>query len=344
MKLVHKSLYYSQNAAGAQQTIDLYEDFQLAQSIIIGATLILRGNMVSTAGGAISGFHRDAPCGVIQNVLIEGGYNLTGKRRQIANAPAQELYWPGNYTNAVRHALLRTSAGASATDPFRAVIPMPLRDPRFRHASRTYIDCRDYNSLILGVRNWAADADFATTNLSDLTSVEIEIALDLVENGPPKRAAHFEPSIVYKDVPMVTTSTQDNQAGQVSWDGLATALWLAQYDDSATGDSERVNSILRQFSARQAGDVKVDNTRWEKALRDTWSKYNPSMTTTEEAGIAGLPLSPIWSSRRGPAYLQRDTSTTAPVGITGVTAAANDALRTLVIAAEPVYGAQKLGA
>jgi hypothetical protein len=329
-------------ASGSPQTIDLYEAFQLADDIIWNMTLILRGTMTSTGGGAITGFHRDAPAGMITNVKLGGQYEPWGGRREIFNAPPQQLFWPGNYTNGISQALLRTSAGAASTDPWRAAIPIPLRDPRFRHGGKVYADIRDYSSLLLEIRNWEVDANLATTNLSTVQAVEIDVVLDLVEEGPPKGAAHFEPSLAYKEVPMVSTTTKGFDSAALAWDGYATAIWLQQFDDSQTGDAERANGLLRQFTIKQANVALIDDKVWDSALRDTWTKYRPALTTTELAGVAGIPLDPPWDGRKGPANILRDTQTTPPPGVTAVTPAVNDALFTLIVGADGVHGGEKL--
>lgn len=342
MNLRTVSKRYPRNASGQRQPLDLYEDFQLADAIIWSMTLILRGTMTSTGGGAITGFHRDAPAGMIQNLKFGGQYDPWGARREIFNGPLQQFLWPGNYTNRISHALLRTSAGAAATDPFRATVAMPLRDPYFVQKERVYIDVRDYSSLQLEIANWETDANLATTNLSTVQAVELEVQFQLVENGPGQGAAHFEPSLTYKELPLATSSTKLTDSGQIAWDGFACAIWLQQFDDSQTGDNERTNGILKQLSARQANRNLIDDQTWDSVLRDTWTRYTPALTTTELAGVTGIPLDPPWDGRNGPANILRDTATTPPPGVTAVAPATSDTLMTLVVAADPVHGAESL--
>lgn len=333
---------YPRNASGQRQVLDLYEDFQLADALIWSLTLILRGTMTSTGAGAITGFHRDAPAGMIQNLKFGGQYDPWGARREVFNGPLQQFLWPGNDTSKITHALLRTSAGATSTDPFRATVAMPLRDPYFARRERVYIDVRDYSSLLLEIANWETDANLAPTNLSSVQAVELEVQFQLIENGPGQGAPHFEPSLSYKELPLSTTSTKLTDSGQIAWDGFATAIWLQQFDESQTGDNERSNGLLKQVSIRQANKNLVDDQTWDSILRDTWTRYTPALTTAETIGIAGIPLDPPWDGRNGPANVLRDTSTTPPPGVTAVTPTTSDALMTLIVAADPMFGAETL--
>ncbi len=337
----NKSRTYSRPASGAPQAIDLYADFQLADSIIWGITLIIRGTMTSGGGGAITGFHRDAPAGMITNVVLSGGYDNARGRRELVNAPTQQLFYPGNFSSGIFHALLRTSAGAASTDPFRATIPLPLRDPAFGYSDSVYIDVRDYNSFDLDIRNWATDASLATTNVSTVQAVELEVQIDLVDNGPPQGSPHFEPSLAYKELPASSVSTRLTDNGQLSWDGFAVALWMQQHDDSGAGDAERVNGLVRRLIVEQRGMPRMDNVSWDQLLRNTWAKYNPSLTTTEVAGVAGYTFDPPLDAVDGPGFNVRDTSSANPPGITDIVATTSDALFSLIVAAEPVYGAEK---
>jgi len=340
-KLRKVSRIYNRSASGGSQSIDLYEDLGLANFILFNLTLIIRGTMTATGGGAISGFHRDAPAGMINNWKLIGHYEPTGKNRTIFDMPPQQMFYPGNFSNGVFHALLRTSSGAAATDPFRATVPVPLRDPRFKRAGSTYIDCRDFESLNFDIKNWAADADLATTNLASVQSVQIEVEAEIMENGPAQGDPHFEPMIAYKEMPLSTTSNKLTDSGQLPWDGFATALWVQPLDDSGAGDAERVNGLLRTFEVKQGSRGLIDEIGFDAALRATWSRYNPTLTTTEVVGVVGVPLSPPWDGRDGPAIMRRDTQTAVVPGVTAITPAAGDTLFNTVIGADPVNGAER---
>lgn len=338
MDLKEQSINYVRSAASAPQTLDLLTDFGLKDAIIAQIQVVLRGNMVSGGGGAISGFHRDAPCGMLTALKLWGGYKARGGQRVILDAPPQQQFYPGNFMAGLFHALLRTSAGASSTDPFRATIPLPLVDPNARTAGVTYIDCRDYASLQMDLR-WAADADLATTNLSSVASVELEVKIITVENGPRQGFPHYEPNIVYKELAASTASTRLVDNGSLPWDGDLWSLWTQQHDDSASGDSERVDGLVRALFATQGKREAVPYSRTDPLRRATWEKYNPSLTTTEVTGVQVLTFSPPRKSRMGTILLGRDTSSSNPLGVTAITPATSDALFCLLVAAEPVHGA-----
>jgi hypothetical protein len=344
MRTRQLSQFYARSAVSAPQSIDLMNDFTLENSIIVAMQLIIRGNMVSTGGGAISGFHRDAPCGVIQTAKCWG--NIAGgvakNQRTIFDMPPQQMFYPGSFFMNVFNALLRTSSGAAATDPFRATIPVPLVNPLSPIKDRTFIDCRDYTSFKLDLR-WAAAADLATTNFSSDASVELEVQLTVMEDAPPRGIPHFEPELVYKELPADTASSRLTRDGDISWNGYLTALWLQQHDDSAAGDSERVDGLVRAFSVEHGKGQLVPFTRWDPTRRDTWSKFPYTQSTTEVTGVAALHLPMPPHSRRGKLNMIRNTSEANPLGVTAITPAAGDALFMTAISAEPVYGAKMMG-
>lgn len=337
----HKeSIVYPQNAANSPQSINLLDDFSLENSIIVDMNMIIRGNQVATGGGAVSGFHRDAPCGMITTAKFEGGYSggVAKAKRVIFDCPPQQMYWPGNYMASVINALLRTSSGASQTDPIRAVIPVPLRDPHYRKSEAVYIDCRDYTSLKLDVR-WGPDADLATTNLSDVTSLELEVELEVADDYIPRKTPHYEPNIVYKEMPADTSSSRLVTEGDITWDGDLCSLWLQQHDDNASGDSERVDGLVRALTLQHGKGQAIPFTRWDPLRRDTWKRYPYTQSTTEIAGIASALFRVPRRSEQGKLLVIRNTQETNPPGVAAITPAANDKLFTLAIAAERVYGA-----
>lgn len=337
-KLKEQSIYYSRNAAGVPQTLDLRTDFGLKDAIIAAITVIIRGNMVATGGGAISGFARDEPSGRITQMKLRGAHVPKGGAREILSAPPQQLFYPGNFSSNLFHAMLLTSSGAGQTDPFRATIPLPLVDPNSTNAPMTYIDVRDYTSLNL-VLQWDADTTLASTNLSSVSGVELEVKVITVEDGPEQGSPHYEPNISYKEVPLSTSATRLVTDGNLTWDGDLWAMWLQEFDASASGNSQRIDGILRELTVRQGKRDVVPKARWDALRRATWEKYNPAMTTTEVTGVIGVPFSPRLRSEDGDLLIERDTATTNPLGVTAVTAATGDTLMTTLVAAEPVHGA-----
>lgn len=341
MNIRKQSQFYNRSASGGQQSLDLMNDFSLENSIILAITLIIRGTMTATGGGAISGFHRDAPCGMINNAKLWGNYagGVAKNQRTIFDQPPQQMFYPGNFFANVFNALLRTSTGAAATDPFRATIPVPLVDPLADTAQATYIDCRDYTSFKLDLR-WAADADLATTNLSTVQAVELEVELELWEDGPARGVPHYEPSIIYKELDASTAQSRLTQNGDFAWDGDLWALWLQQHDDSAVGDAERVDGLVRALSLEHGRRPAIPFGRWDPFRRKTWGLYPYSLSTTEVAGVAGIHFNIPRRSRAGSINIVRNTLEANPPGVTAITPAAGDALFVTGVAAEPVYGRQ----
>src|SRR3972149_11557293 len=124
-KISERSQIYA--ASQTRVNADLYRDLGLKDVVVVRLMYVFRAEQVSTAGGAISGFHRDAPAGMIVNAHLYGAYKpMSNKRRSIHNMPAQQMYWAGSYEQGAVQAMLTTSAGASSTDPIRATIPVPL--------------------------------------------------------------------------------------------------------------------------------------------------------------------------------------------------------------------------
>jgi len=333
---------YGRNGSGLQDTFDLMTDFALENAVIIAMTLIFRGTMTSTGGGAISGFHRDAPCGLMTNAKLQGGYagGLAKNRRVIFDMPPQQMFYPGVYLSGVFNALLRTSAGAASTDPIRATIPVPLVDRLADTAKMTYIDPRDYTSLNLDVR-WDTDANLASTNLSTVQAVECEVMLTILEDFFPRGTSHYEPNIVYKELACDSASTRLTDNGDVTWDGDLWSIWFQQFDDSATGDSERVDGLVRALSLLGSKGEAIPWVRWDILRRLTWAKYNYALSTTEIAGVAaasfkGAPR----RARNGHVKVVRNTSEANPPGVTAITPGSNDTLMTTAIAAEGVYARQ----
>ncbi len=340
MKTRELSNVYTRNASGGQDSFNLMNDFSLENAVIVAMTLVIRASMTSTGGGAISGFHRDAPCGLITNAKLAGGYNgglLNKNRRTIFDMPPQQMFYPGVYNSGVFNALLRTSSGAAATDPLRATIPVPLVDRRADSRRKTFIDPRDYTSLTLDVR-WGADADLATTNLSTVQAVECEVLLTVLEAAWGRGKHHFEPNLVYKEMSADSASSRLSENSDIAWDGDLWSIWFQQYDDSGAGDAERVDGLVRVIILEGNKGNPIPWARWDPLRRSTFAKFPYTQSTTEIAGVAvaGFHGSPRRAAN-GSLKVIRNTSETNPLGVTAITPASNDALMTTAIAAEPVY-------
>lgn len=342
MQLREVSNVYPRNASGGQDTFDLMTDFSLENAVIVAMTLVFRATMTATGGGAISGFHRDAPCGLMTNAKLAGGYEggLRQNRRTIFDMPPQQMFYPGVYETGVFNALLRTSSGAAQTDPVRATIPVPLVDRLADTARMTYIDPRDYTSLNLEVR-WAPDTDLASTNLSTVQAVECEVFLTILENFWKRGTPHYEPNLVYKELSADTASSRLTDNGAINWDGDLWSLWFQQFDESASGDSERVDGLVRALTVPGPKGDAIPWVRWDVLRRSTWAKYNYSLSTTEVAGVAAASFKGApQRSHRGSLKVVRNTSETNPPGVTAITPTAGDLLMTTAIAAQPVYARQ----
>lgn len=335
-KILEKSFRMTQSAPSARDIFDLKERMQLT-GLIREATYTIQGNQVSTAGGAISGFAREAPWSQISLLTLEGNYLPTGKIRTVINAPAQEIYWPSSFMNGSPGTILTTSAGASATDPIRGVIHDFLTDegPGGIFALSTYIDTRQYTDMT-ETNQWAADADYATTNLSDLTSLEIELRIkEEIGDLPSADAAHFEPAFISRDHPTTTSDTKIQNDSQVGWDGMVLTYFARQHDDSATGNSERVDGLVRRVTVEQGGRALLNNMDIQSLIRLTQKQYPLARTATDPAGVYAISMEPAVDSRLGPLNVIRDTTTTNPPGITAITPAAGDKWVSQVLIAEP---------
>lgn len=334
-QLVNKSHRIVQKAAGRPDREDLKEEMGIVGRIK-EMLLIVRGSQVSTAGGAISGFGRTAPWILIKNIEISGHYLPRAEIRTIVNADPTRLYWLAAFLNNHPGRLLTTSAGASATDPIQGVIPDFLTDNSQPFAGATYIDARNYTSINI-IIDWADDADLATTNLSDVTGLEVEVQVveEVGADMGPADEAHFEPSVIFKEHPSTTLNTKLTNDKLVSWDGLAITACFFQHDDSAAGDAELVDGLVKRFTLSHGGHAVFEDIDWSAVLRKSQKQYPLAYTTTVRAGTAAVKLEPPMDSRDGDAGVRRDTRTTAPAEITAVTPAAADSFITMLLVAEP---------
>lgn len=333
--IIERVLSIVRTAVSQPDSKDLKQDMQVS-GLIREMVQTLQGNQVSTGGGAISGFTREAPFGLASLLEISGNYAVTGKKRQVLNAPPADIYWLCSFLQNAPGTTLTTSAGASATDPIRGVLGDFVTDQSQGYGGATYIDSRLYATLDVTVR-WGALADLASTNLSSTSSVEWEVRVKEEVGGdlPSAEDAHFEPAVIQKQHPSTTTGTQLANDNVVTWDGLAIVWFSQQHDDSAAGNLQRVNGLIRLVDINQGGRPVVVRKTFQALLRETQTKYSLGLTTTQPDGVTCVPIDPPLDSRNGTMTVIRDTQTTPPPGITSVTAATSDRLNTTLLVIEP---------
>lgn len=337
MKPIKRSKLYLRGAASTSQHEDLYSDFQLRDLIVAGIQLFLVGKMTSTGGGAVTGFRREAPWSLIQNLVMEGRHKVLGRNHQLVNQPPQQLWLPSQYEEGYESTLLRTSSGAASTDPFRGQMQIPFRDRNFRAAEATYLDGRlltDFNMRI----DWAADSELADTNLDSLSEVGLEIQMDLVKDGPAPNKSHFAPQLVYKEMDGSSDTTKQVDQNQNTVDGLLTASWLQSFDDSKVGDNERTDALFRRLTISHNNINVVDTEDWVARQEKTRKLYPLAGSTTRHKGIVGIPFVPPLNMGRGPAFIERDTKSALSVGAedAAVTPASGDKLFATHLGAVPI--------
>lgn len=333
-RIIEKSIVQARTAISLPDSDDLKERLQLS-GIVREIVNTLQGTMTSTAGGAISGFAREAPLSLVLLFELSGNFALTGRKRQIVNAVPQDLYWPLSFLGGAPGTITRTSTGASATDPIRAVLHDMVQDPSQQFAAATYIDVRLYNTLDFRLQ-WGANADLATTNLSAVAPEwEFRIKEEVGADIPSPDAPHFEPAWVQKQHGTTTSGTRLTGEASVSWDGLAIVYFAQQHDDSAVGDAERVDGLVRILDIEQAGAPVFSRITWQALLRLTQTQYPLGLTTAQPAGVIAVTIDPPLDSRRGAIAVIRDTASANPAGITDIAPAASDRLVSTLYVVEP---------
>jgi len=327
---------FTRPAASEQQPINLKQRFALT-GIIRRMILTLQGSQISTGGGAISAFGREAPWPLISRLEIVGNYRpKDGQARVAFNAPPADLYWPMNFLAGSIGEILIASAGASSTDPIRGVIPIIWADPGSLMFDATMLDSRDYTSLDMNI-DWAADAVLAATNLSSVTGLNLEVYIEeIVGPGlPPVGWAHYEPFFIQKTHPASTQDTELTDDSEMKWDGLVNVAHFQQNDDSAVGNLERVNGLVRILAVDQGSKPIIPRTSIQSLLRDTQEEYPLALTTTQPDGVYAVKAEPTWDSKKGVFTVKRDTQSAVPAGFTAVTPAAGDYIKTTLIGGSP---------
>lgn len=304
--------------------------------IILELQIILQGQMVSTAGGAVTDFTREAPLGLISLLEISGNFRRTGRKRPIISGEPVEFYWPLSFLAGMPGQLLRTSTGASATDPIRGVLLDVVKNPGAPIGGATYIDTRLYTSMDVYVQ-WAADAALAATNLSAVQNLDIKFVVKewLGRGIPPPNAPHFEPFWVHKRHLTESANTKVDNDPFLSFDGLISDFGFRQHDESAAGDAERVDGLVRKLSMVQGGVPIIDNDDWQALKRKTYEQFPLGYTATPPNGLVYLEAEPELDSRKGPVAVIRDTLTAVDPDVTAITPGTSDALNTVVHGGTP---------
>lgn len=324
--------------AGAAETYDLKKKLSLT-GLIKRLVFTLIGQQVSTGGGAITGFSREAPWPLISLLTLQGNFQPKGGENRIAlSGPPADLYWPMAHLSGSPPALLTTSSGAAATDPIRGVLPIYWADPASELSLSTYLDTRLYDTLDLMVE-WAANAALASTNLSTVQNLILEVYVEELVGAdlPDKNAAHFEPFVLLKQHATDRAETDFTDNGELSFDGLVSFYHAQQHDASAAGNLQRVDGITRKLGITQGSKPLLARSWWNTLLRESADEYPLGYTTAQPAGVVAHRPRKLWDSRKGKLNVDRDSNTASQTGsgLTDVVAAAGDQLKSVIVGGWP---------
>lgn len=338
MPLRTKNLTIVRTAANARQPVNLKQDMQLTGKIR-DLQFKVQGTMTATGGGAISGFTREAPFGVMSTWELSGNFKATGQKRTIFNNDPAEMYWPCNFKEYNPGRTLIVSAGAAAVDPFIGTIQDVVKLPASPFRNATYIDSRYYTTLDF-IINWSnGTTAFASTNLASIQLVALDVQIvEEYDTPDTEDHPHFEPAWTVKDHPTTTVNTQVTNDADFVFAGDCPALYFRQHDDSAVGNAERVDGLVRFLSLYQNGLPVIDNKAWSSLLEETQRSNPLAYTTTRPAGVVTIPFMPPLKSRFGNLSLKRDTQSANPPDITDIVAGAGDKIVTVAYTMEANRG------
>lgn len=308
------------------------------QSPIYGLEVHAVGEVTAGGGGAIATLTERSPAMLLGNSVRVTAFSpdpALGTVR-VWDADAIDLNLLTEYVH--RSDVLRTAPtpAASGTGNFaiRYDVPgalpwhniiMPQNGASGLGLFPVYIDPREASDINLQIRIGAA-ADYAASNVSSIASTTIHLYAAEVLDPPPPGSPHFWPSWVQQRVG--TSNASVSIDAQAIGGGYCGMVSFHTRDDSASGDSRRVNGLVRKVKALHRGDLLLDE-RWE-AMQETTNILGGWRQTTALSGFAvwepdkerdGLALLDL---TRDPLAIQLDTSTGVMQGTTAVTPASND--------------------
>ncbi len=333
--LMKKTYRMTRTAASVTDTEDLKERMQITGRIM-SIVFRLYGTMTSTGAGAITAFSREAPWPLISLLRFAGFYTPTGKTRTIMDAPPAELYWPAAFMNGSLPDLLIVSTGAAATDPLRGILPNFWTDPGTNFGGTTWIDSRLYTDLSMSVQ-WGPLAALAGTNLASVAGITLEIQIEELvgDDIGDANEAHFEPAVIHKTHASTSADTKLTNDSVISHDGQLIVACFRQHDAGAVGNAQRVDGLIRRLTMEQGGKALINNADWSSLIRASTRDYPLAYTAAPPVGVVALTMDPPVSSRKGAIQIVRDTATAVPPDIAAIVAAANDAVQSVMIIAEP---------
>ncbi len=333
--IMKKTYRLTRTAQNVTDTEDLKERMQITGRIM-SITFRLYGEMVSTGGGAVTAFSREAPWPLISLLRFAGHYVPLSKTRTIMDAPPDELFFPSAFMNGALPDTLIVSAGAAATDPIRGILPNFWTDPGTNFGGTTWVDSRLYTDLTLSVQ-WASNAQLAATNLSLVQGLTLEIQIEELVGDDIGAAdePHFEPTVIHKTHASTSQDTKLTNDSVIGHDGQLIVACFRQHDDSAVGNAQRTDGIIRRMTLEQGGKNIINNADWSSLIRATVRDYPLAYLAAPPVGVIALGMDPPIASRKGAIAILRDTETAVPPDITGIVATTNDALESVMIIAEP---------
>jgi len=237
-----------------------------------------------------------------------------------------DLYHLSSYLS---HAAKEIS-GTLATNATHTISwDIPLYHPEHaRQGVFSYLDPREFSNLQLTITG-GADSSFGYTNVpTAIASLTYDVVVVEDMTPPPVNYPHYIPMI--KSLREATTSANLQQRTGGLAGAFLALIYLRTHDDSASGDSERVNGLLRTVRVNHRGQYVIDLTNFESLREITNRRWRQSWVTTRPAGIVILDADEdndpdnMWDTRVQPIYMDYDTSSTPPAGTTAVTVTTSD--------------------
>lgn len=282
------------------------------------------------AGAAVTLTRRAPALYIGNNLKVYANHRALGNL-EIWNADVGDLYDLSSFFS--RTAKPLSAPTADATNAILAW-DLPMRIPTMPHLNQ-YHDLRnDYGSYVVELAVGAL-TDYAASGVTSFSSVTVDVHIyELVRGIPPADSPHYIVTWPQLRQPVESTSTMLRTTGLAG--GFCPLIQYRQHDDSASGDSELVDGLVRFIRARHRGEVVLDSTPWE-SLRDqttrNWSRgAGTTVATPVPSGYAIWDVDPDYDgdamldARSEPIFHELDTSTTPQIDTTAVTPAASDLL------------------
>ena len=297
----------------------------VGQAVAFAAlALKIDGTVTATGGGTLAGLTLDAPWGILDRVRL-----LQASKYLLDMNPVDFYHLCALFNECYPQKTASTPA-ASASGAILAEAVLPLH--RMSGRAPFILDGRaDAQKLQLqGAMN--AIANYASTNASTF-SANVRMSGEQANMTPEQSRLYALPAYKTSELEAESSSADIFKTVTLHEDGELVGILLRQHDSSATGDSQRVDGIVKRIMLRgafaQHGMLDISDLRWGELKAQTRELFHIEQDVLK-AGIAFVP-----TKKNGQALMVRagdtlsfgiNTSDTVEGELTAVTPASGDRL------------------